>query len=78
MGAIVQGKLEDFPRVEKRGFKWFFRAFYKEVFGTDEYTMAEVCLMSKDIPQAVLTLNDFAKHEMQIEDRIDERYFDGY
>lgn len=76
MGAIVQGRLEDFPKIEKRGSKWFFRAFYKEVFGTDEYTMAEVSLLSRDVSQAVLQLNDFAKHTMLIDDRIDEHYFE--
>lgn len=76
MGAIVQGRLEDFPKIEKRGNKWFFRAFYKEVFGTDEYTMAEVSLLSRDVSQAVLQLNDFAKHTMLIDDRIDEHYFE--
>lgn len=76
MGAVVQGRIEDFPRVEKKGIKWYFRAFYKPVPESDEYTMAEISLMSRDVTQAVRQLNAFAENVMRIEDRIDESYFD--
>lgn len=75
MAAIIIGRKSDYPKRQKQGVRWFFRAGYYELPDTNEVAIVETCLMRNDAKMAAVQINEFNK-QRGVADVIDEHYFD--
>lgn len=75
MAAIIIGRKEDYPKRQKSGIKWYFRAGYYAMPDTEDVAIVETCLLRNDAKMAAAQINDFNK-QRGVADVIDEHYFD--
>ena len=75
MAAIIIGRKEDYPKRQKVGAKWYFRAGYYKMADTTDVAIVETCLLRNDAKMAAAQINEFNKSR-GVADVIDEHYFD--
>ena len=75
MAAIIIGRKSDYPKRQKQGIRWFFRAGYYALQDTEDVAIIETCLMRNDAKTAAAQINEFNK-QRGVADVIDEHYFD--